>query len=483
MEQIGFVPTASPRAEHIAWGMMWTTGCRWVLQRDRPLSEKSLRIALLELIKRHPALHSEPVDGTIMFSRTQEALSVFEMLRKRTHAYNCQGHYFEQAACWAFKSCWPRVHQLQAPPSLETLPLQVKQRTGSFDEAKQQLWSIPRFVPPFQVALAQYGPQDGEDVAETNPSEGALVHIAVTHMFSDGYSIIPILGELAHLVAAAESTSAVPLPPLPPLPDAFSSLERRLLRTIDGDHSMHDAMTYEAIGRTKCAFSREVTTIIATLEPDLVSRIKMAGQSLAVADDIAMLSLLGATLARWRSQGNTTLSMIVPQRDGPSESDLIGLFADIRFIDIYTSGLSYAGVALWIQHIVKERLWRSPPVGTQFANPLINFEWTDFDSRQGFSQVPQPRQGEEHGVCNPLKLAVDQPDRFTWRLRAAFDTKLYEHEDRERFFTIFKECLRAMLHDPLAPIWPAEPKPNASESASPEGGTGGSVQVSLSEPQ
>ena len=49
-------PSDAP-GERMAWGMMWHNRCRWILHRDRPLSEKVLRIALLELIKGIRALH------------------------------------------------------------------------------------------------------------------------------------------------------------------------------------------------------------------------------------------------------------------------------------------------------------------------------------------------------------------------------------------------------------------------------------------
>ena len=47
--------------------------------------------------------------------------------------------------------------------------------------------------------------------------------------------------------------------------------------------------------------------------------------------------------------------MIAPQRDGPGQGDLVGLFADIRMVSIRTEGLSYMGAALRLHHIVKER--------------------------------------------------------------------------------------------------------------------------------
>jgi acyl-coenzyme A synthetase/AMP-(fatty) acid ligase len=460
--------------EQLAWGMMWHSKCQWILHRDKPLSEATLRIALLRLIQRHSALHSEPAVPMRMFTSTQEALSTFSMLRKWMQSGRSLfgASAFERAWCWAFRHMWPSVRRREHAWDVNSVPLTVKKRTSNRDEAAQEFWNLPTFVPPFQAALAQYGPSDVAGENE-NSQEGALVHISVTHMFSDGFSIVPILADLAQLVAAAENTE-LKLPQLPALPDAFAVLEERVLRTINDDQSMRDAMTQEPIGRTRCAFQREVVTEIATMRVEMVSALRQAAKALTVADDIAMLAVLGATLAKLLNRPNLTIASIVPQRDGSSSGDLIGLFADIRLVDVRTEGLSFAGMALLLQHVVKNRLWRIPPVATQFDSPLVNFEWTDFDSKHGFSQMPHLRRGPEMGVCNPIKVAVDQPDRNTWRMRTAFDTSIYGPDDRERFFTIFEECLRQLVIDPLALVWPKQG--DAELSTALDGGTGGSAE-------
>jgi len=83
----------------------------------------------------------------------------------------------------------------------------------------------------------------------------------------------------------------------------------------------------------------------------------------------------------------------------------------------------------------------------------VNFEWTDFESRHGFTQLVQCREAGEY-LQNPLKVAVDQPDPFTWRVRMAFDTALHGQEGRDRFFAIFQQSIRGLLLDPLQLIWP-----------------------------
>lgn len=302
------------------------------------------------------------------------------------------------------------------------------------------------FTPPLQVGLAQFG--EGE-------SQGALVQIIVTHMLSDGYTIVPLLADLAQLVAHAEAvaTGEPVLPPLPPaLPSALASLQRRVMRTVRRDDSFHDLVTLDPIGNRGRWNNRESATILATIPQDIVVAIQCVARDLALSDEIVMLAAIGTALARFKGEPTIAISMVVPQRDQPGESDMVGLFADVRILTIRTRDLSFAGAALHLQHVVKERLWRQPPVMMQGEFPFVNFEWTDFESRHGFSQLVHQKQGPEQ-LSNPLKVAVDQPELNTWRMRTAFDKAVYPQSDYERFFTLFEECLSAFIVDPLAPVW------------------------------
>merc|ERR1712224_435647 len=124
--------------------------------------------------------------------------------------------------------------------------------------------------------------------------------------------------------------------------------------------------------------------------------------------------------------------MVVPQRDGPSQNDVVGLFADMRHVAVATEGLNFAGVALRLHHVVKERLWCAPGIAVQYDVTMVNFEWTDFDERQGFSQYARLSwRGEASSY--PIRLAVDQPDNDTWRIRCSFNKRRHNLERRRKF--------------------------------------------------
>lgn len=322
---------------------------------------------------------------------------------------------------------------------MEDVPLKVFATSVDVDSARSTLWKAPQFRPPFQVALAPFG--EGE-------AAGALVQLQVTHMLSDGYSIVPLLADLAHFVALAEGTAG--LAALPPLPNVLLALEPRIARTIDGDDALRDTITSDPLSQS--GWNREAFTEIAELPEGLVSAIRSAARCLAVSEDILMLAVIGTTLARFEGQPTVPITMIAPQRDGPSFGDMIGFFADIRHFTVGTGGLSYAGVALQLHHTIKERRWQAPPIATQYDSVLVNFEWTDLELRQGFTQHVLLRQGPEQ-LTNPMKLCVDQPTANVWRLRATFDSAKYSQACRQRFFAEFRESLSALVREPLRPVW------------------------------
>mmetsp|Transcript_59428 Transcript_59428/g.150579 ORF Transcript_59428/g.150579 Transcript_59428/m.150579 type:complete len:396 (-) Transcript_59428:93-1280(-) len=370
---------------------------------------------------------------------------------------------------WGLRQAWPRIGVHHLPGGSPDMPgclVKVLDRSPTPQDAEWKLWGCAReFVPPFRALLAPFG-QERE--------EGALVHLTVTHMLSDGYSVVPLLDDLANLVGSVEA--AVPLEPcgngnreasrlredqapqpalpLPPVPSMFAVMEKRIFRTIEGVDDvdgLSPRITPHALAGKKWANAH---TTFATIPAEAVAAIRRSAVRLAVPDDIAMLTLLGVTLAWFYNKTLEQIAMIVPQRDGLGENDMVGLFSDVRHLCICTEGLSFAGVALRLHHIVKERLWTVPAVRTQFDFTLINFEWTDFQEKQGFAQhVTCSERGESS--FHPLRIAVDQPERQVWRMRVAFQEGKFTEQQRESFFDLFEKSLRMLQDNPLELIWPA----------------------------
>jgi len=279
------------------------------------------------------------------------------------------------------------------------------------------------------------------------------VHLAVTHMLSDGFSVVPLLEDLARLVARAEVGGAA-LTDLPPVPSPFALLEARLAETIAGDApGVRGGITREAVAgkswhQAHCTF--------ATLPAEAVAGMRRAASGLAVPEDVVTLAAVGIALAWLDGQERQALAMIVPQRDGPGENDVVALLADVRHLIVCTGGLSFAGVTLRLHHVVKERHWCAPGLATQYDLPLVNFEWTDLTERHGFVQRVNPGGERAESSLHPLRVSVDQPDREAWRLRVAFDRRRFGPCRRERFFELLEAALRGLLERPLDLVWPVE---------------------------
>jgi len=423
--------------EWATWGVMWLSQCTWCLHRDRPLPESVLRAALAGLADRHPSLRAKPSDPMLLCTATQRAFTMLELWQRCAcpgmHPWLAAG--VSRCARRAFQRAWPRVG---TDPQAEII-LKAMPHSETKEQAKQAVWMGPKWVPPFQATLATYG-AGGEH-------EGAFVMLQVSHMFSDGYSLVPILSDLGHLVALAESASTEPLVPVP---NAMAVLEQRLVRTIHGDDCMNDIITPEPLNKP---WIRDKFVAFSPMQEVLVSALKRCARDLGVSADIVVLTAICVALAYLEQKGTLSIVLVVPQRDGPAESELVGLFADFRVLQVACEGLSVAGVALQLHCIVKERLWQTPGLTTQWEWPFVNFQWTDLEATHGFRQINELNRSSER-LRNPAGIVVEQPDPKSWRLRSAFDKQRYNAEAQERFFQGLVMALEACVTDPLALAWP-----------------------------
>eukprot|EP00927_Polykrikos_kofoidii_P000230 TRINITY_DN10096_c0_g1_i1.p1 TRINITY_DN10096_c0_g1~~TRINITY_DN10096_c0_g1_i1.p1 ORF type:complete len:1652 (+),score=286.83 TRINITY_DN10096_c0_g1_i1:113-4957(+) len=468
---------AGVQGEFGVWGLMWSSKCQWFLLRRRPLSEEVLRAALTKLVERHVALRAELRDPYRLFLATQQAFTVQELWRRYSSQLS-MARSAEMAALrvfgprgsgalkrvtsfvaktvgsavrWSFRNSWPRAGARQGHTEL---PLDVRDRQPTLEDAEREAWKFfpDGFKPPFTVVFVPYG-----DLSEEEP-EGALVRIAVTHMLSDGYSSVPLFSDLAHLVAAEEAARGEGVSadegarrlaaPLPAVPSMFATMEERLGGTIDGSRE-DGGITRDPLRRR---WTRQAHTVFAKIPAEIVCTIRQAAHRIAVPEDIAMLTLICTTLAWFQERESVLIAMIVPQRDGPSENDMVGLFADARHLIVHTGGLNFAGAALRLQHAVKERRWQAPGLATQSDVPFVNFEWTDFEECQGFAQHVSLMETEEN-ARHPLKVSVEQPDKTSWRMSVGFSLDRYYERDRKRFFALFDKGLFKLFERPLDDLW------------------------------
>eukprot|EP00930_Biecheleria_cincta_P039361 TRINITY_DN27064_c0_g1_i1.p1 TRINITY_DN27064_c0_g1~~TRINITY_DN27064_c0_g1_i1.p1 ORF type:complete len:1328 (+),score=219.18 TRINITY_DN27064_c0_g1_i1:54-4037(+) len=430
------------RDELPAWGMMWNSKCLWTLHHAGPIDAAVLKQAVGELLRRHAALRSEPADPMRLFTAVQETLSVLTLLRLEWEEWEAGPlmRCFFAAVAWSLKEAWPRLRATSPDVDRVMTELEMQSTRDRAEACVRSARNARPFKPPFELIFAPY--------------EGGLVlQICVTHMLADGFCIVPLMTDLASLVAAAEqgNNSSKVSAQLPSLQNPLQVLFSRIERTINADTSLADTITPQRLDEPPG--SQDAISLRAVMPQLLVEDVRRTAALLAVTDEVVMLAALGVTMAKLDQKVTVSIQMVVPQRDGPGASDMVAMFSDYRCLDIPTEGLSYAGVALSLYHMVKERLWRAPLPTGQSELPFVNFEWTDFEERHGFSQIVDAGRSDT-SVQTPMKLVVDQPDSQSWRVAATFKTSLYKEDARKRFFPLLDEALLNLIEDPLKLVWP-----------------------------
>jgi len=431
--------------EVAGWFMMWRSRCQWTIQIRRPVSDDHLRKAVEELMWRHSSLRACAADKDTLFREFQICLSILQLWRM----WLMDSDGYAVSVCrramnlfaWAVDSAWPRLrfNRAEVGKALTILPRCATPEAAQ--EAAAAGNKVP-WAPPFQAIAAPYGEHGSED-----QNQGVMMVVKISHMLSDGFCIVPLMSDLAMLLVNLDAQAQGQIPrPLPALDSALSVLRQRISRTVQGDHSGSDAVSPQVLDASSGA--KVVHAQFLDLPPKLVMIIKQAALKLAVPDEILLLTAIGVSIAKMHSKETQTLQMVIPGRDGPCESDLVALFAEYRRLEVRTAGLSYAGVALSLHYLVKERRWRQPPSVKQSEAPFVNFEWTDFEERHGVSQIAEARH-KDTNVHSPLHVVALSPSRDRWRLLTSMRGDRYTEPDLRRIADFIEDALRCLIEEPL----------------------------------
>jgi len=184
--------------------------------------------------------------------------------------------------------------------------------------------------------------------------------------------------------------------------------------------------------------------------------------------DALMLALSAVAIARAGSLDVVPMTLYVPQRDGPGEAGLVGLFADWRNIAVQTDRdtATVIGVVLDVAYTLRTRRWAVFNAISKPEATMVNFQPLDVvppESRAGFAQVGEElwrigeclkqiqtdgRNSEMSWVPQPLSLTIEQQDRETWYIivTAAYDW--HPPYWMRRFLKAFEEAFWALLAHP-----------------------------------
>jgi acyl-coenzyme A synthetase/AMP-(fatty) acid ligase len=416
------------------WG--WGLPCVWVFEvKDAWIHYKSLQIAVQELAARHPALLAKPEEGTRNLSYfLNETLVVIGLVRYWS------GRWLALARLlgWCLYSNWTHVGVSDREIRVGWKKIETEKELRDHILEKKRK---PNFYPPTEVEVI------------TMPGR-AFIRLYVTHAFSDGSCVVPILKDLNELYSAHVQGRGIELPFLPP-PNGLFIQQERLLNSLTSENQRDDSfyLCYN-MDMNDCGDPASFGRIVI-LKESFVAVVQAAANRLSVPVDVLFLSAIVIALARlWGIEKCVEMALVVPLRDGPHEADVVGFLADQRNLDVPLHGgpalATLTGVVQTVHALRRARGWKIPEPFTNCERTLVNIVQANFPKEIVMKQELLIQQHElATGVLyRPMELYVEQIDMYMWSLKARCRLRDYSPEKFVRFCKIFKEVIFDLVRCP-----------------------------------
>ena len=421
------------------WG--WGFPCTWVFELDpaTPVDFCSMKKALQILYARHPAFRVKQADPTPLSYWMNETLVVVGLLKNIFRRLPLITSFL--GAC--LFECWNRVVLVQ-----DSFYLHWRSTRFSSEAALRTHLLFKKrkcnFYAPVEVELLSLG-------------EGRrnFLRLFLTHAFSDGSSVIPILKELNELYAAALAGRDHSLAAAPP--SALLVQETRLRHSLTSVTPREDDfyLCYNMDMSTvaPAAFGR-----IAILDESFVALAQKAAKNLACPIDVLFLSAVACALARiWGWTDLIPLALIVPLRDGPHEAEVVGFLADQRNLDIQippTHFCSLLSVVNAVHTVRRKRAWQIPEPFSNCERTLVNIVQASYPANALFKQelLLQQHEHAETQLYRPMELYIEQVEPCMWSLKARCRRAEYDEEKFGQFLIEFKNVVFQFIQNPHQPL-------------------------------
>lgn len=444
------IPTtvATEKAEFACqlWG--WGFPCPWVFELvDRPyLHYKSLQSALDELARRHPGLITTQIDPSALSYWMNETLVVVGLIRHFLSA-SPWARFLAPVVSWlghALFQTWNRVR----PDKRRGVRISWREAPWFQSESELREYVLmkkrkPNFFPPAEAQILKL-------------KDRVFVRLYVTHAFSDGASVVPILKELNELYGAALDGREPVLSALPP--SALAIQEQRLYASltqpIDAVKPDSFYLCYN-MDMTESGVCADSFGKIVLLHESFVLVAQAAAQRLAVPIDVLWLSATAAALCRlWDLRSHVELALVVPLRDGAHEAEVVGFLADQRYIDIPLVGelTTLNSVVQAVHSVRRKRDWKFPDPFSNCNRTLVNIVQASFPKNVPFRQelLLQQHENMTGSLYRPMELYIEQVDAHMWTLKARCRRREYSYEKFQKFVSIFKQVVVDMCANPNA---------------------------------
>ena len=430
------------------WG--WRFPCTWVFQLNPSFGSihfRSFQTALLQLIQRHPALVAFPRDPSMHSNWMNESLVVFGLLR----------HIIPERFSFLYRligrSLFDSWNAVSVSDERKTVRIGWKGLTFYSEyDVREYLLSKrrhPNFRPPLEVDLITLHPPRG-------PSRH-FVRMFVTHAFSDGSCVVPLLKELNELYSACLENRTPNLSPIHT--SGLEIQQNRLENTLCSPiHNLKPDSLYACYNMDMCeeqhnsSFGR-----IVLLHESFVIVAQAAAKRLSVPIDVLLLSAVVCSLSRlWNFRNLVEMALVVPLRDGPHEADVVGFLADQRNLDVplNTKFATITNVVQTVHFLRRTRAWTIPAPFSNCQRTLVNIVQATFPDNVPFKQEVLLQQYEQTtgSLYRPMELYIEQVDTFMWSLKARCRMREYSLEKFELFCDIFKNVVTDLLANPNAAL-------------------------------
>jgi len=269
------------------------------------------------------------------------------------------------------------------------------------------------------------------------------------------------MGDLLGMYDAARAGTSLNLPPLP---SPFEILERRLFSAFQGDYSpfrtsLRGAMFWYT-GRGYC--------YEFCILPGATEAIQIASKHYKIPFDVILLGLVVCSIARADESDLVDFTLYSPMRDGPSESLMIGLFADWRDLSLSVNFelATLLGTMMQLLHSIQQRQWTPFNALRKPERTIVNIQPLDMERRSQFTHLgenlwhggdvlggtKQQRPFEMDWGRQPLTFNLEQQDESTWWILIDIGHNERNSKWMRKFIVSMREAWNDLLFNPLVKV-------------------------------
>ena len=425
------------------WG--WGLPCMWLFEAPAGsyIHYKSLRQALGIISDRHSAFRAIPSDPHPLFHYMNDVFVTFGLMKWMMASSNIASRILSFLGSRIF-------HGSAQVGTRDTKKFYLGWNETVFHStAEMKAYLSKGFRPPVSAEILT--------LEEPGKQRRNFLRLYLTHAFSDGSCVVPILEELNKLYGKIFRGESIEDDVATRPADGLRIQESRLYGALVHESPSHDDLYLCYNIDTAPIFSEGFGETLI-MEESFVMICHAACARMNCSIDVLFLSGIVCALARLDEyQPMIPLSLIVPLRDSPGgASDAVGFLADLRNIDIVIGSREFASFLSIVQSVIeirRNRKWTIPDPFSSSERVLVNIVPAAnigpekfFTQELGIQQSPGRSAVAQMG--RPMEVCLEQVSRMKWTFRSRCRLSDWGDEKFSNFVHLFKQCIVDILVDP-----------------------------------